>query len=280
MKDSGKRGLAYNDPEYTNFFSLEGQNSLVSWCYNWNYEEDNPSELNPDLMYIPMLWSNAADLEAAWPAAAQAAIDNGADALMSFNEPDWCGSGSACMSVNASVTAYQAYMQPFADSALIGAPAVTNAGAPYGLTWLGYFMGNCTGCTFDFIALHWYSNHYAGATYFYEYIEEARVVADGRPIWITEFGLDGTDDQTDAELQAFLEEVLPWMDAQEDITRYAYFGDFEGYLLNSAGTALSADGVIYNNYTNVTTTMTSSTSTSLTSSSTSTSLTTTSTSTS
>lgn len=89
------------------------------------------------------------------------------------------------MSVSTAVSAYKQYMQPFAGKAKLGAPAVTNAGAPYGLTWLSEFMGNCTGCQIDFIVLHWYSNKYAGATYFEEYVNSARAVANGRPIWIT-----------------------------------------------------------------------------------------------
>lgn len=236
----------------TNPFSLSGQNSQVSWAYNWylyecGYETDSCDQ-NPAIEYIPLLFNNDSSVTDLWPTAAQFAIDNGATALMSFNEPDLCVSGSACMTVNSSVEAYKKYMQPFAGKAMLGAPAVTNGGAPYGLTWLSEFMGNCTDCQIDFINLHWYSNKYAGATYFENYINGARELADGRPIWITEFGL--TDDYTQDDLDAFLETVLPWMDQQSDIARYAYFYDAPGYLINSNGTGLSETGVLYNNYTN------------------------------
>lgn len=89
------------------------------------------------------------------------------------------------MTIESAVKTYKGYMQPFAGKAKLGAPAVTNAGAPYGLTYLSEFIGNCTGCTIDFINLHWYSNKYAGATYFEEYINSARAIANGLPIWIT-----------------------------------------------------------------------------------------------
>lgn len=173
---------------------------------------------------------------------------------MSFNEPDVCYTGSACMTVNDSVSTYQQYMQPFAGQAALGTPAVTNSGAPAGLTYLSEFMGNCTGCTFDFVAVHWYSNKYAGAAYFEEFINETRAVAKGLPIWVTEFGLDNDDGSTftEADEIAFLEKVMPWMDQQEDVARYAYYMDSAGILLNAAGTGLSDLGVVFDSYSNST----------------------------
>lgn len=90
---------------------------------------------------------------------------------------------------------------------------------------------------------------YAGAAYFETFINETRAVAGGRPIWITEFGFDSTFAYTDAQLQSFLETVMPWLDQQSDIARYAYFMDAPGLLINDAGTALSNNGIVYNNYT-------------------------------
>lgn len=185
-----------------------------------------------------------------WSAKAKLAISQGANALMSFNEPDVCYSGSACMSVADAVTAYKAHMQPFAGKALLGAPAVTNGAAPYGLTWLQQFMTKCTGCRFDFIVVHWYSNHYAGATYFESFINDVRKVANGKPIWVTEFGLTSDDPYTEDQLIDFLETVMPWMDQQSDIHRYAYFMDEAGALINSNGKGMSTVGKIYNSFYN------------------------------
>lgn len=241
-------------------FSLAGQDSQVSWAYNWGSAESS-SSFNPALEYIPMLWSNNSDLTNAWPTNAQKAIDAGSTALLGFNEPDLCIGGSACMDVASSVKAWKAYMQPFAGKALLGSPAVTNGGAPYGLTWLSNFIDQCTGCQIDFIVIHWYSNKWAGANYFKSQVEAARQVANGRPIWVTEFGLDYSDGTyTDADVQAFLEEVMPWMDEQSDVHRYAYFMDTNNMLMNSAGTGMSDTGAIYNNYTEVSSSSTSSSS--------------------
>jgi hypothetical protein len=152
------------------------------------------------------------------------------------------------MNVSQAVTAYQNYIQPFAGKAKLGAPAVTNQGPPGGLTYLEYFIGNCTNCTIDFINLHWYANTYA-FTYLQSYIEMA-YAQFGLPIYLTEFGYDySAGTPTDAQVQGFLEQALPWLDAVPYVVRYAYFFDGPGYLINSNGTALSAQGVIYNNYT-------------------------------
>lgn len=153
VKNKGKRGLAYNDVTLTQPFSRAGQNSQVSWAYNW-YLAENGNSFNSALMYVPILWNNATDLTSLWPTAAETSITNGATSLMSFNEPDWCASGSACMEIPTAVAAWKKYMQPFAGKAKLVAPSVTNAGAPYGLTWLENFIGNCTACTIDAINLH------------------------------------------------------------------------------------------------------------------------------
>lgn len=53
----------------------------------------------------------------------------------------------------------------------------------------------------------------------------------GKPIWITEFGTNGG---TDAQIIAFLQQVMPWLDSQSYVQRYAYFMDTNGgspYLL-------------------------------------------------
>jgi hypothetical protein len=63
-------------------------------------------------------------------------------------------------------------------------------------------------------------------------------VARGRPIWITEFGPSGTDE----EIRRFLGEVLPWLDASGDVHRYAYFMARPGYLVNAGGDGMSDVG--------------------------------------
>jgi hypothetical protein len=65
-----------------------------------------------------------------------------------------------------------------------------------------------------------------------------------RPIWIFEFAASGTED----EQISFLQAVLPWLDSEPNVERYAYFGDFPGFLANQNGDGLSKLGQVYATY--------------------------------
>jgi len=239
---SGKRGLCFNKNPMTNFFG--GTGSKVTWGYNW--AQDLGTGANSKIMYIPMLWSNSADRVQSWSTAAKKAIAAGADTLLGFNEPDVAQ--QANLAVADAVTAWKANMEPFAGQVKLGAPAVTNGGSPMGLTYLENFISACKGCHVDICPIHWYDSA-TNVPYFKSYIPQAYKACGNKPIWITEFGASGTD----AEITAFLKEVLPWLDSLDYVERYAYFydgpTDSSGtHLVNAAGTARSAIGDVYNSY--------------------------------
>ena len=161
--------------------------------------------------------------------------------VLGYNEPD-LGSQSNIIP-SAAIAGWQMYFQPFAGKVQLGGPAVTNAGdgtLPYiGLGWLESFLKYCTGCTVDFMPVHWYNN--ASVSDFQNYLMTAHTRSGGRPIWVTEFMLQDSE----ASQIAWLKEVLPWMDAQSWIQRYSYFGVFEDFLINGAGSGLSNIGMAY-----------------------------------
>lgn len=89
-------------------------------------------------------------------------------------------------------------------------------------------------------------NRYDNASnvdYFKIHVEETRKIAAGRPIWITEFKPSGSDEQ----IKAFLDKVLPWLDASSDVHRYAYFmaTKGEGFLIDNGDQSLSNIGSHY-----------------------------------
>lgn len=97
-----------------------------------------------------------------------------------------------------------------------------------------------------FVEITYKLNRYDSATnaaYFKSHIDNARRIAGGRPIWITEFKPSGSDEQ----IKAFLSDVIPWMDKSGDIHRYAYFmaSQGAGLLVNGDGTGLSDVGAHY-----------------------------------
>lgn len=106
-------------------------------------------------------------------------------------------------------------------------------------------MGNYTGCHFDFAAIHYYQDceppgGQDGAAWFRGNVSDAHQ-ALGLPVWVTEFECYGSEEQQ----IGFLKKVLPWMDAQEYVARYAYFGAFPDFLVNHDGTGLSDLGKTY-----------------------------------
>ena len=150
------------------------------------------------------------------------------------------------MNVSSAVSAYKKWVQPLAGKVSLGAPAVTNGvGEGIGISYLQYFMGNCTKCTVDFIPLHWYGD-VTNPNSFKTYVKSFHTTF-GLPLWITEFGGNGgTDDQ----IVTFLENVLPWLDTQAYVKRYAYFMDRAAgspYLLETNDT-MTDIGVTYNSY--------------------------------
>jgi hypothetical protein len=181
---SSKRGLCYNTPSMATYFG-----SKVSWAYNWG---QTSGSLASSLEYNPMLWSGDSQLTSTWNANAKTAIANGASTLLAFNEPDI--STQSNMDVPTAVAAYQEWMQPFTCQVRLAAPAVTNGGPPMGLTWLQNFLESCTGCTIDVIPIHLYDSA-TNTAYFQSYIQEAYAAGGNRPLWITEFGASGMDEE-------------------------------------------------------------------------------------
>jgi len=203
--------------------------SGVSWGYNWGYPANG---LSGRFEYLPMLWGNPTgntQYVSAWTAEAQSAYSQGSSHLLSFNEPDING-----ISPQDAAKAYITYMNPYASHYQLGAPAVTNGGGTTGLGWLQSFLNACNGqCHIDFVPIHWYNEH-TQVQDFVSHLQQAQNIAGGRPIWLTEFeGTCGGNSCADGLQAQFLRTVLPWLDSQAWIARYAYFGVFNGLLVNN-----------------------------------------------
>ncbi|QDS71318.1 hypothetical protein FKW77_001892 [Venturia effusa] len=250
-KKPGKRGIPYNDPKYTKNFG--GPNSPVTWQYNWNSNPYvpatlSPGQLNQGLKYIPQLWSLAAELVAQWAPAVTAAIkDHNADALLAYNEPDFCkpGAGASCMTdVAAAVKGYKDHMSAYYKKNLkLGMPAVTNAET--GIPWAKKFLELCTDCQIDVAPMHFYTDTLAPFSYFTGYVQNFTQLVKPRKVWITEFALSDGDAKANAE---FLKKALVWLDANEDVERYSWFmaGPGEARSLVNVDGSLTALGTAYN----------------------------------
>ncbi|KAG9081528.1 hypothetical protein FRC06_005519 [Ceratobasidium sp. 370] len=106
------------------------------------------------------------------------------------------------------------------------------------------FLKACTGCTIDFIPIHWYGS---GVGAFYDYIWAIHSEFAGYPIWVTEFAETSSDD---AVVANFLNATINYMDTLDWIERYSWFAFFRQEtgshynLLNANGT-LNTLGHLY-----------------------------------
>lgn len=235
----GKRGLSYNDASLTDAFAGKG----ISWAYNWGNSPQGTILSGAE--FVPMLWG--LNFVSPWNAAAKSAIASGSTHLLSFNEPDLSTQSNISPSVAA--TNHITYMNPFAGNGVqIGSPAVTNGAGtspPMGIGWLNQFFTACGGqCKVDFVAFHWY-NTADNIADFKQHVQDvinAAAAAGVSKVWLTEFQAAGTD----AQVQAFMAEALPFLDSTPAVERYAYFmcATGAGDLLSSS-TSLSTIGEAY-----------------------------------
>lgn len=236
---AAKRGLAYNDISLLEDFL--GTGSQSSWCYNWASRPDGT--VPAGLEFVPMLWGLNSSMTSDWEAAVSSALASGSRHLLSFNEPDLGPPNpQSDLSFEQAAKGYYQYMEKYSGQARLGSPGVTN-GDPtlgMGLGWLDSFIQACEnlGCTIDFVSIHWYDSA-ANIAYFKDHVTQAYATGGHRAVWITEFSASGSA----AEQQTFLQTVIPWLDAQEFVERYAYFMVTDGSLVS--GTSISPLGRTY-----------------------------------
>lgn len=228
-----KRGLAYNNADLASSFT--GADSQVSWAYNWG---STTPAIPSAFEYVPMLWGTQAVHSDGWTEAANSAIASGSTHLLAFNEPDL--PAQANLDVGSAAAGYKTFIQPFAGKAKLGSPAVTNGPAPMGLAYLKSFLAACDGCTIDFVPLHWYDAA-SNVDGFKSHITDMAEAAGGRKLWITEFGATGSTE----EQEEFLRQVIPWLDSNDSVERYAYFYA-DGVLTQNS--VLSALGSLFKSF--------------------------------
>ncbi|KAL8963908.1 MAG: hypothetical protein Q9183_004857 [Haloplaca sp. 2 TL-2023] len=233
------RGLVYNEASLTSKFD----SANTGWLYNWDSAPGG--EINGAKEFVPMLW-NTSELYHTpnWASDVENAVGAGTKHILAFNEPDL--PAQANMNVGQSVDGWMQYIEPlhqkYNGDLKLGSPSVCNGPEEHlGLSYLKKFLDSCGGCHVDFLAIHWYGIATDdGVDHLKEHIAKTQEIADGRPIWLTEFKPDGSDEQ-----QAdFLSKVLPWLDDKSNgVERYAYFkadNMVSGDRLTRAGEAYAA----------------------------------------
>ncbi|KAK7040703.1 hypothetical protein VNI00_009609 [Paramarasmius palmivorus] len=195
-----KRGIAYPVESGAPLNLAGGANSVISWEYDWAINP--PSGLPSGIQHVPMQWDeqNIAGL---------ADKIGNAKFLLGFNEPE--RPEQANISPGDAARLWKDNIQKLSPGVKLGAPAV--AAGPAGQQWLDQFFAACSGCTFDFLPIHWYGE---GAENFNGYVREMRDKYK-KPIWVTEFAPTGGD------VTAFMKDTLSFLDNESSVERYAWF---------------------------------------------------------
>jgi hypothetical protein len=189
--------LSYNDPTLLRSFLNSG--SKIGWTYNWGQRDDSGT----NLPFIPTLWGLKLDFAQVWPANAQRAIDAGSPCLFSFNEPDH--HEQANLSPEVAAAKHKELMNPFQGKARIGSPSITNSGRPnQGIEWMKQFFAACNGgCAVDFVNIHIYG--FDVDTFLAHLVKVHELFK--KPVWITEFGFNGSDEEISQQLQTVLDAI-------------------------------------------------------------------------
>lgn len=228
---SDKRGLVYipnsDFPEDNAIWVRSG--SDLTWYYNYKMYPSSRYENNTNLHFVPMLWgapSSFQDTTFLENVTAQIVEGYNVSHVMAFNEPDNTGdTGGSDISPHDAALYWVKQIEPLRKLGVaVGAPAVT--GGYSGADWLANFTTACNdSCTFDFIPIHWYGS-YDGLV---NHINDVSAVYPGVDLWLTEFALN---DATLNETQEFFQTALTYLDENENVTFYSYFGSFRSFTSN------------------------------------------------
>ncbi|ROV86768.1 hypothetical protein VMCG_10884 [Cytospora schulzeri] len=228
---SSKRGLVYiptsDFPEDNDVWVQEG--SDLTWYYNYKSYPNREYINKTSLEFIPMLWgapSSFTDTTFLENVTAQYTLGRNITYVMGFNEPDNTGeTGGSNIDPSDAAIYWKKQMEPLRKLGIsLGAPGVTGGSA--GFHWLANFTEACDGgCTFDFIPIHWYGS-FDGLS---SHISDVLDIYPNKKIWVTEFALDNSDLNV---TQDFFQTAISYLDDNENVTHYSYFGSFRSFTSN------------------------------------------------
>lgn len=237
LAQESKRGFAYiGDSHQTDNQLLTSDSSPLAWYYNWSPYPNNDLIPAGRLEFVPMIHGIDATKDDQTERVIRGLPDSSKH-LLSFNEPDGSeGSGGSSIKPEDAAKAYIDYVVPFRNGTsggrkwMISHPVTT--GSPNGLDWLRRFNESCyeidsqNGCPTDFVAVHWYGA-FDGLKGWLGTLDEFynKNTSRGIPLkfWVTETALPQQD--VDATV-SMMNQTLPYLDGEESVARYAWFGAF------------------------------------------------------
>jgi hypothetical protein len=202
--------------------------------YTWGVTAPSNAE-SLGFTFAPQLWGPSYT-----DSFSSTVVEGYANIALGFNEPNEAGQSN--MDPGTAASLWIQYIEPLkAKGYRVGSPATSSN--PNGLTWMQNFFAACNGgCNPDFMALHWYD---ISSSAFTTYLE-LWYSTFNKPIWVTEFAyqdFNGNDQGDLPTIQAFMGEVTAWMDQQDYVEQYCWFGamlNMQG--VNPLNTLMNPDG--------------------------------------
>ena len=228
------RGLlySYNNQQLAPAVALAQANDAVSeaigWMANWDSSPSPGSGQasgSGKVEFVAQLWGTDTTHTTAWQTNAKTPW------LMSFNEPDNCGGGGACLSVQDAADAHTAHIAPLRTGGTkVTTPCTQNnvASPGIGSDYMASFLAKFPPNSFDAIAFHWYGpgtqeglngsdnpQSLAATVAEYQKLKQQYGIAE---LWITE---GGPQDAAPDMLNTFLK----WLDDPSNgVDRYLWNG--------------------------------------------------------
>lgn len=224
LKLPGKKGVVLklsnvtDDVRENNLQKIQELGAFWNYTWGWAFGEGQPEEVE----FLPMFWGKGSVAENTLSYLKEEILNGRCKKVLGFNEPD--GKNQANMTVE---QALELWPQIQALKVPLGSPAVTDN--QDGKDWLDDFMQGVEerGYRVDFICVHNYGGPNASS-----FMNDIQYFIDKykRPILITEFAVADwgaqtieENDYSPDEVLAFMKEVLPWLEQNDNILGYAWF---------------------------------------------------------
>ncbi len=218
-RDSGKRGTCFNTNNKNGVWSADVLHLNSHWFYTWL--PGMPSDPTPaNIQFVPMFWGRNDVFSTYIDSLKILKLQGKVSFVLGFNEPN--RPDQAGMTVKEALSFWPKLQSVGLP---LGSPATDWPTRP----WFTEFMDSVKTekLRVDFIAVHMYTG--TDDVAFVKVLQDLYVKYH-LPIWITEFGIAdfnaksiGANQYTPAQILAFMQRLLPKLEALPYVKRYAWF---------------------------------------------------------